>query len=172
MFLKKLRYDGRQWDFMERRSRMLRKNQCRWCYFMMFILLIVGMYTTYVKAESFAERAASIEAARSYATDIETLSVTQLSETNREIVQAEVCVMENVNPLLRTVIGRINNRINGVRRELRFAGIVLWALCIAYFILRCFHIEEILCLHVKKYRVALIKYIHDIDGKKRISCLA
>lgn len=150
---------------------MLQKSQRRVCYFMMLILLIAGMYTTYVKADNFAERAASIEAARIYAANVETSIITQLRETNWDIAQTEVCVMESVNPLLRVVIGRTSNRISGVRRDLRFAGIVLWALCIAYFILHCFHIEEVLCLHEKKYRTALIKYIHDIDGKKRISCL-
>jgi len=98
--------------------------------------------------------------------------VTQLSETDRNIIQADVCVVESMNPLSRVVIGRTRNRVSNVRRDLRFAGIFLWALCIAYFILYCCHIEEILCLHEKKYHVALIKYIHDIDGKKRMSCLA
>jgi len=149
---------------------MLRKNQRRMCYFLISILLMAGIHTTYVKADNFAERAASIEAARIYTANRDTAPVTHLRGADRN-VQTDACVVENVNPLVRTVLGRTTSRNISIRRDLRFAGVILWAFCVACFLLRCTQITEILYLIEKKYRAALIKYIHDIDGKKRISCL-
>ena len=147
---------------------MLRKSQRRLCYFLIGILLMAGIYTTYVKADNFAERAASLKAARIYAAGTDE-AVAQLRGTDSNI-QSEVCVVENINATVRTILGRLTNRNASIRRDLRFAGVILWAICIACFILRCFQIEEILCLHERKYRAALIKYIHDMDGKKRVPC--
>ena len=150
---------------------MLRKSQKRWCYFLICILLMAGIHTTYVRADNFAERVASIEAARLYMAGSDTTSIAQLRGTDNNI-QSVVCVVESVNSIVRTVLGRSTGRNVSIRRELRCASVILWAICIACFVLRCCRREEILCLHEKKYRAALIKYIHDIDGKKRIPCLA
>ncbi len=149
---------------------MLRKKQLRLCYFLIGILLMTGIYTTYVKADNFAEHAASTEAARIYAASADATSIAQLKGVDSNI-QSEVCIVESINSVIRTVLGRTTNRNVGIRRDLRFAGIILWAVCIACFTLHCCLIEETLWLHEKKYRVALIKYIHDIDGKKRVPCL-
>lgn len=153
---------------------MLRKSQRRLCYFLMYVLLMAGMYTTYVRADSFAERATSIEAAQLYA--VKAANAQRASEAvfrapDKTVPQSAVCVVESVNPVLRMVIGRTTSRNSLIRRDLRLACLLLWALCMACFILKCRYIEEILCLCEKKYRTALIKYIHDIDGKKRVSCL-
>lgn len=153
---------------------MLRKGQRRLCYFLMCVLLMAGMHTTYVKADTFAQRAASLEVVQRYVTKtarIQNVTEALLSEPDRVVVQDTVCVVESVNPVLRMVIGRVTSGSSQIRRELRLSCLLLCALCIAYFILKCWRIEEILCLHEKKYRAALIKYIHDIDGKKRIACL-
>ena len=149
---------------------MLQKNQRKWCYFIVCILLMAGIHTTYAKADSFAERVASIEAANGYMADEKNPSAMLLRGTDR-VEQLAVCVVERINPTIRAVIGRIANRTGSICRDLRFANIFLWAFCVVYFLLQCYLIEEILCLLEKKYRAALIKYIHDIDGKKRIPCL-
>ena len=137
---------------------MLRKNQRRWCVFLVCILLMAAMHTTYVKADSFAKRAVAVETAR-------------IQAPEKLAAQEKVCVVENVRTTLRAAIGQATNRSSSIRRDLRLPTLFLCGLCVAYFILRCWRTEEILCLHEKKYRAALIKYIHDIDGKKRISCL-
>lgn len=151
-------------------SRMLKKNQRKWCYFIVCILFMAGIYTTYIKADSFAERVASVEIVNSYTLDEEKSMIAVMNEIDRD-VQLSVCVVERMNPTVRTVMGRITNRIGSIRKDLRFASIFLWVLCVALFLLQCCLIEEILCLLEKKYRAALIKYIHDIDGKKRVPCL-
>ena len=149
---------------------MLRQSQRSVCYILMFILLMAGMYTTYVKADEIAERAVAMEAAQLYEKTESAVRVIQLQKTD-EVLTRSVCVVENVNPLLRTMLGRITGRSISSRRDLQFYGTLLLALCVAYFVLRCQYEEEILCLHEKKYRAALIKYIHDTDGKKRVACL-
>lgn len=149
---------------------MSQKNQRKWCYYIVCILLMAGIHTTYIKADSFAERVASTEVAKGYTADAKNSSVTLLKGAD-SVAPSAVCVVERINPIARSVIGRITNRTGSIRRELQFASIFLWALCVAYFLLQCCLIEEILCLLEKKYRAALIKYIHDIDGKKRVSCL-
>lgn len=150
---------------------MLRISQRRLCYFLICVLLMAGMHTTYVKADSFAERAASIEAAQLYVANTKTASEAQLRAPENVMTQVLVCVVENIDSVRRTVFSRVTNRSSLIRRDLRLPGLLLWALCISYFVLKCWHIEECLCLHEKKYRAALIKYIHDIDGKKRMACL-
>lgn len=148
---------------------MLSKIRRSLCYYIMCVLLMAGMYTTYVKADSLAERAASIETAK-VSVSQKRASATQLRGADRN-VQTEVCVVERINPVIRAIIGRVGNRNSSIRRDLRFAGIYLWALCVAIFLLQCCLREESLWLYEEKYRAALIKYIHDIDGKKRIPCL-
>lgn len=149
---------------------MLRQSQRSVCYILMFILLMTGTYTTYVKADEIAERAVAMEAAQLYEKAEAAVRVLQLQKTDEALTRS-VCVVESVNPLLRTVLGRMTSRSILTRRDLRFYGMLLLALCVVYFVLRCQYVEEILCLHEKKYRAALIKYIHDMDGKKRVACL-
>lgn len=149
---------------------MLRRHQRRFSYVLICVLLMAGMYTTYAKADSLAGRAASLEAAQLHMSAKTTME-TQLRAPERALTQNVACVVESVNPLFRTVIGRVANRNSTVRRELRLPCILLWAIGTAYFIFNCRHIEEKRCLHEKKYRAALIKYIHDVDGKKRVTCL-
>lgn len=141
------------------------------CYFLVWVLFLTGFYATYIRAESFAERAASMEAARQYASEWDDGVVTQLTTFPKEQVTAEVCLVESINPAMRTVIGRVTGRSSFVHRDLRVTFLLLCALWIAFFILNCRLIEEILCSCEKKYRAALIKYIHDMDGKKRVACL-
>lgn len=150
---------------------MLRKSQRRLCYFLMCILLMAGIYTTYVKADTFAERVASVEATRIYASGAKNASTVQLRGLDKATTSIAVCIVESINPMCRTAIGRAIYRTSLTRRALQLTCLLLCALCIAYFSLRCCQIEEILCLHEKKYRAALIKYIHDMDGKKRMACL-
>lgn len=150
---------------------MMQKIQRRMCLFLVHVLLLTGVYMTYIRAESFAERAASTEAARQYASEWDAGVVTQLTTFPKEQVTAEVCLVESINPAMRTVIGRVTGRSSFVHRDLRVTFLLLCALWIAFFILNCRLIEEILCLCEKKYRTALIKYIHDMDGKKRVACL-
>ncbi len=141
------------------------------CYFMAWILFLTGFYATYIRAESFAERAASMEAARMYASETNGEIMTQLAGYRNEPVQADVCMVEDMDSSVRAVIGRVTSRSSLMRRDLRVAYLFLCVLCIAFFNLRCRRIEEKLCLSEKKYRTALIKYIHDMDGKKREACL-
>ena len=151
---------------------MLRKFQKKLCYFMMCILLMAGMYTTYVKADSFAERAASIKDAQIYAISRQEVSVAQMRAPEKLLAESTVCVVERVNSFARMVIERVSGRSNLTHKDLRLCCIFFfYALCVASFLLCWWKIEELLCLREKKYRAALIKYIHDIDGKKRISCL-
>lgn len=156
------------------------KNWHRLCYFMIVVLLMAGMYTTYVKADDFAERAAAISIIQ-YSENINqttrheiksgTVSV-WIEKNSENVLQDKVCIVGNANQLIRTVIGRVTSRGYSIRRDLRVLTWFLWGLCVAYFLLNSWKIEEILCLHEKKYRAALLKYIHDKDGKKRMSCLA
>lgn len=164
---------------------MLRRNWRRLCHFMICILFITGMYSTYMKADSIAEHAVAASIAqnvqlctngdvitqveRAQTSDVKTA---WLQKNNSSVVQEAACVIRNVNPVIRAVIGRTMSHSNSLRRDLRLLTIFLWGICIAYFLLRVWRIEEILCLYEKKYRAALIKYIHDMDGKKRMSCLA
>ena len=150
---------------------MLQKKQRKWCYFIVCIMLMAGIHTTYIKADSFAGRVASIEAANSYTAEVQRASVTLLKGTDG-VESLAVCVVERMNVTARALIGRIASRTSRMGRELRFSGVFSEALCEAFFLLQCCLMEEILCLLEKKNRTALIKYIHDIDGKKKISCLA
>lgn len=137
---------------------MLRKSQRRLCYILSCLLLISGMYMTFEKADSIARHAVASETAR-------------IQKPDRMSGQKTVYVVERTGSLLREAVGRVVSRNYSLRRDLRFPSLFLCALCVAYFVLRYWNVEEILFLHKKKYREALIKYIHDIDGKKRMSCL-
>lgn len=143
----------------------------RICYIMMCILLLGGIYGTYTKADSLAQQAASMESACIYMEDKGTQTVERFSKIQSTAADAALCVVERINYVTRAILGRITARSSHVRRDIRFFCLFLWALCAAYFLLKCWCIEEILYLHETKYRAALIKYIHDIDGKKRVSCL-
>ncbi len=141
------------------------------CYFLISILLMAGMYTTYVKADSFAQHASSIEASRQYLSGGKKVAVTQWKSSDKGVVKNIDCVVEKVNPVLRSVLGNVNGRRSLLRGGLRWGYIFLCALFVACFIFRCWSIVERFCLHEKKYRAVLMKYIHDMDGKKRMECL-
>ena len=130
-----------------------------------------GMYTTYIKADSLAERAASIEAAQTYDLREKEVPMAQLKAPEQNVGIATVCILENTSAVLRTIIGRVTSQNSTSRRCWRIVYEVSCALYIVFFCLKCWCIEEILCVCEKQYRVALMKYIHDIDGKKRIACL-
>lgn len=70
---------------------MLRKNQRSLCYFMICILLMVGFYTTYVKADIFAERATSVEAARIYVSGESLTYVEWLQKPDEPLAQSTIC---------------------------------------------------------------------------------
>ena len=138
---------------------MLRKSQRKLCYIMICILLMYGLYTTYAKADAFAERA----------TVVENVQIQEIQKPDETAPQSPICRVERMNTNLRAVLGQITSRSSFNRRDLKLAGYILYVLCIVVFCLRIWHMEEILYLHEKKYRTALIKYIHDLDGKKRRS---
>ncbi len=140
---------------------MLRISQRKLCYIMICILLMAGLHTTYAKADAFAERAIAAK----------NVWIQEIKKPDETTPQSPVCTVERMNPTIRAVLGQITNRSSSIRRDLRLSGYIYCALCMAFFCLLIWCIEEILCLHEKKYRAALIKYIHDLDGKKRMTCL-
>lgn len=140
---------------------MLRKRQRKLCYIMICILLMAGLHTTYAKADAFAECAIAEKSVR----------IQEIQKLDTATPQSPICRVERLNTNLRTVLGQITSRYSFIRRDLKLAGYIFCALCIAAFCLQVWHIEEILYFHEKKYRTALIKYIHDLDGKKRMACL-
>lgn len=156
----------------------MRKSQCGLYYVLIMILLMAGMYTAYGNAESFAERAVSMEAVRLYAAEVRGVSegqqvtIARFERTEKNVSGNIVWVSERVNAAVRTLIGRISDRNERTQRELRLLALFLAAFCIAYFTLKCHYAEEWFHTQEKRYRTALMKYIHDIDGKKRMSCLA
>jgi len=97
---------------------MMRKSQRRLCYFLMCILLMAGIHTTYAKAESFARQVSSNRAAQQYMMKAESTSAVWLYTQEKNITQSMVCVIENANSELHAVIGRMMSRINLVRRDL------------------------------------------------------
>ena len=149
----------------------MQKIQRSICYGLVWMLFLAGIYTSFARAESFAERAASMEAARLYAVAASDEAMSLLTASESEAVQADVCLVENADTSLRAVIGRVTSRSSLMRRDLRVMFLLLCVLYVAFFVLGYRLIEEALCLCEKKYRAALIKYIHDIDGKKRVACL-
>lgn len=137
---------------------MLRKSRRKLCYIMICILLLSGLYTMYAKADAFAERAKTVECVR----------MQEIQKPDETTPQSPICRVERINTNLRVILGQITTgRSSFSRRDLKLAGYILYVLCMSVFCLRIWHIEEILYLHEKKYRTALIKYIHDLDGKKR-----
>lgn len=137
---------------------MLRKYCHKLYYFLICVLMIAGMHTTYTKANYFADHAVETETA-------------QIQKLDESVSPEPECVVERESSVLRVTIGQLRNRGVSIRKYLHISVLFFYGLCVAYFILLLRCIEEILCLHGEKYRTALIKYIHDIDGKKRMSCL-
>ena len=137
---------------------MLRKGQRRLCYLLACLLLVTGMYVTFEKADSIARHTVSAGTAR-------------IQEPDETIIQKHEYVVERSKTLLRESVFRTVTRNQSLRRTMRLPVLLLYAICVVYFVLKCFYTEEIISLQEKKYRKALIKYIHDIDGKKRMSCL-
>ena len=146
---------------------MLRKKQRIWCCVIACILFMTSMYTTYVKADNFAERAAFFELSRLHIAETQEGSVAQLRRNDQVTIQEDVCIVENKTSNVRTLLGRTTSRTTNVRKDLRFVGVLIWASILADFILRHYRIEEILYFHRLEYQESLIKYMHDIDGKKR-----
>lgn len=146
---------------------MLRRKQRMLCYIVACLLFVAGMYTTYAKADSFAKCAVVVSRAGSAAAN----SVERLVQRSDSTVQEMSYLAPRAQKGVSTMIGRVTSRNSSIRRDLRMPLLFLWGLVLAYFQLRYFGEAEILCLHEKKYWTALIKYIHDIDGKKRIVCL-
>lgn len=137
---------------------MLRKNQTRLCYILVCFILLAGMYTTYEKVGSIEKH--------TVATHKTTLQIWDKSASHKTIY-----VVERAGCVLRESIGRVVQRNQFLRRGLRTLSLFFCALCAECFILKCQLIEEIFPLWEKKYRKAVIKYIHDMDGKKRMLCL-
>ena len=71
---------------------MFQKNQRKWCYFIVLILLMAGIHTTYVRADDLAEHAAFMEAAKYCTANGQEQSVTLLKGTD-SMVPLEVCVV-------------------------------------------------------------------------------
>ena len=132
---------------------------------------MAGIYTTYARANDFSERAASLKAAQAYMQRMQEMPTTQLRTADKKLIEPGVCVVESSNLTMREVIGRATTRGRQIRGELRLASMFLWAFCTFCFLLLYYRIEVRLWLQEKRYCVALIKYIHDMDGKKRMACL-
>ena len=137
---------------------MLRKNRRRLCWLLACFLLLSGMYVTFEKADSMVNHAVSTEIAR-------------IQQPDKASTSVVAYMVERPHSVLRSVADRIVQRNTLSRKDLRLPTLLLYMLCVAFFVLKCWTVEEILYVHEKKYRKALIKYIHDIDGKKRVSCL-
>ena len=146
---------------------MLHKKQHIWSFIVACFVLLVGMYTTYEKADSFAKRTIVID---STVRD-EAQSVQKIIQSKNITVQEHMYLLTGTSGRMSELIRRFTGRTSSIRRDLRLSLLVLWGIITAYFLLQYFQEEEILCLHEKEYWRALIKYIHDIDGKKRLSCL-
>ncbi len=140
---------------------MLHKSRRGLCYFLICILFMAGLHTTYIKADTFAERAMTSKQSQ----------IQEIKKLDDTVFKSPICRVERIHATVRTVLGQITIRINSGKRELRIFSFICYVLCMLAFYLRIWHIEEILYLHEEKYRTALIKYIHDLDGKKRIPCL-
>lgn len=137
---------------------MLRKKRRGMCSVFICILLMTGMYTVYMKADSAAEHAAVTETVR-----LQSADDALLSETG--------CIVERDDTVFRIAAVQVRTRTIFVRKDMRLPILCFYGLCMLCFHLSYGYIEERLWLHEKKYRAALIKYMHDTDGKKKVACL-
>lgn len=122
---------------------------------------MTGLHTTYVKVDTFAERVVASKQSQ----------IQEIKKLDDIVFKSLVCRVERIHATAKTVLGQITARTGFGKRELRIFSFICYALCMLAFYLRIWHIEEVLYLHEEKYRTALIKYIHDLDGKKRVPCL-
>ena len=145
---------------------MLHKKQRIWSFVVACFVLLVGMYTTYEKADSFANHTIVID---STVRD-EAQSVQKIMQSKNISVQEHMYLRTGTSGRMSELIRRFTGRTSSIRRDLRLSLLVLWGIITEYFLLQYFQEEEILCLRKKEYWTALMKYIHDIDGKKRMTC--
>lgn len=158
---------------------MLRKNRCRFSCILIMVLILAGTYTIYGNAESFAERAASLEMLRLYeaegsgASAEQNVSIARFEKIHKNAAENAVWVSERVCLASRMVIGRLSERSGRIDRERCMPGVVRLLLLVIYFRVKChYYIEAWLYVQKKQQCKVLINYIHDIDGKKRMSCLS
>lgn len=146
---------------------MLHKKQRIWCFIVACVVLLAGMYTTFQKADSFGNRAIIMD---STIRD-EAESMQKLTQAKNVSMQEQVYLTSRTMTRIGQMFSRFAGRDSSVRKDLRLSLFILWEIITTYFLLRYFQEEDALCLHEKEYWRALIKYIHDIDGKKRETCL-
>ena len=146
---------------------MLHKKQRIWSLLVACFVLLVGMHSTYEKADAFVNQSIVIN---STVRD-ETQSVQKMIQSKNVSVQEHMCLLTGTSGRTSELLSRFTGRTCSIRRDLRFSLLVLWGIIAIHFSLKYFQEEEILCFHEKEYWMALIKYIHDMDGKKRLACL-
>ena len=146
---------------------MIGKKQRIWCCIVACLVLLAGIYTTYGKADSLAKPTAII--GTSVRDEIKPMQ--KLMQVGKVSIQECMYLTPQVTNRIGELIGRLTVRSSSIRRDLRLLVPLLLGIITAYFILRYFREEVFLCLHEKEYWTALIKYIHDIDGKKKMACL-
>ena len=146
---------------------MSRKKQRIWCCIISCLILLAGMYTTYEKADSLAKHVMIKDSI----TRDEAEHVQKVLQTRTLSAREQVYLTSRTTSRFCEMLGRLVGRSSLARRDLRLSILLLWGIITAYFLLRYFWEEEVLCLHEKDEWTALIKYIHDIDGKKRVLCL-
>lgn len=137
---------------------MLQKERKLLCYILVWLLLLAGMYTSFEKVNSMAVHTVSNH------------KIT-IQKPDEKTTCKMVYIVERTGSVLREVVGRGMSRNQSLRGNMRLLTIFLYALCVLFFDLKYQVIEEFFDLREKRYRKAIIKYIHDLDGKKRMSCL-
>ena len=142
---------------------MLRRKQRILCYIFACILLVTSMYATYVKADTIAKHAV--------VSCTNKQSIDRIQAPDNRLMKESVYATARTGSVIRTAIGQVTRRTALGRRDIRVSMLILCGLIVTCFLLRFFVEDELLCFHQKKYQTALIKYIHDMDGKKRMSCL-
>ena len=125
------------------------------------------MYMTYEKASSFA----------GYVIVNERLAKENTEHVQRLVRPSHVSTAGNLYLAPRTAnrigetLGQLRSCNNPLRRDTRLSVLWFWVVIAAYCLVGYFTEEEQAGILKEDDRTSLIKYIHDIDGKKRMLCL-